>query len=219
MAAARTAAVSIVVALGAIGIVSIFLPFTRTIAPYDLFVLHTPGIIAGQLPKRYDLWLILLASPFWLAIPITLAAAKRLLTGRLSRLGWLTSYALALIMTGATLGFIGSGVFEKVPSTDLLPEEYLLLFSPQEYVALFLPLAILILGWGWVIRNRRRKLLLHGLNAVVAMQVTYIANATLWLALFQDDWKNGAYVTLATIVVYLLHIALVLSGRATAAAH
>lgn len=219
MAAARTAALWLVVALGAIGIVSIFLPFTRTIAPYDLFVLHTPGIIAGQLPKRYDLWLILLASPFWLAIPITIASAKRLLTGRLSRLGWLTSYALALIMTGATVGFIGSGLIEKVPSTNLLPEEYLLLFSPQEYVALSLPLAMLIIGWGWVIRNRRRKLLLHGLNAVIAMQVAYVANAALWLALFQDDWKYGAYAAAATIVVYLLHIALVVSGRAAAAAH
>ncbi len=217
MVAAPTRLQPYVVTLSVIGIVSIFLPFTRNVSPFDLIVLNALEIIAGRLPSRYNIWLILLASPFCLAIPITAASVKRLWTGRLSRPAWLMSYGLALIMAGATLGFIGSGVSEKVPSTDLLPEEYLLLFSPQEYLVLFSPLAILILGGGWVIRNRRRRLLLHALNAVVAMQVAYIANGVLWLALFQDDWKNGAYVTLVTMVVYLTHIALVLSSRPPAA--
>lgn len=206
------------VALSVIGIMSIFLPFTRKVAPFDLIVLNAPEIIAGRLPKRYDIWLILLASPFCLAIPITAASVKRLWTGRLSPVAWLTCYALALVMAGATLGFIGSGLSEKAPPRDWPLEEYLLLFSPQEYLVLFLPLAILILGAGWVIRNRRRKLLLHALNAVMAMEVAYIANGVLWLALFQDDWKSGAYMTLMTVVVYLVHIALVLSGRPTAVA-
>jgi hypothetical protein len=202
----------LLVALSAIGIASIFLPFTRRVAPYDVLVLNAPEIFAGRLPNRYDILLILLTSPFWLAIPITLASVKRLWAGRLSRVAWLTCYGLALVMAGATLGFVGLGFSEKTLPTDWSLEKYLAVFSPQEHLVL-LPVAILILGAGWVIRNRRRRLLLHALNAVIAMQIAYIANGVLCLALFQDDWKSGAYVTLATAIVYLTHIAFVSSRR------
>ncbi len=205
------------VALSAIGIASIFLPLTRKIAPFDLIALNAPSVLAGRLPDRYGVWLILLVSPFWLAIPITAASVKRLWTGRLSRVAWVTCYGFSLAMAGATLGFIGLGVSEKALPKDRPLEEYLVLFSPQEYFVLLLPLAILILGAGWVIRNRRRRLLLHALNAVIAMQVAYVANGVLCLALFQDDWENGAYITLATIVLYLTHMVLVSSTRSTAA--
>jgi hypothetical protein len=205
-------------ALGVIGIVSIFVPLTRKVAPFDVIVFNAPEILGGRLPNWYDIWLILLASPFFLAIPITTASLKRLWAGRLSRVAWLTSYGLALVMAAATLGFVGLGVFEKALPTDRPLEEYLVMFSPQEYLVLLLPLAILILGAGWVIRNRRRRLVLHAINAVIAMQVAYIANGVLCLALFQDDWKNGAYITLATVIVYLTNIVLVsLSTRPTAA--
>ncbi len=203
------------VALTTIGIASIFLPFTRSVAPFDVIVLNEPGVLAGQLPNRHDVLLILLTSPFWLAIPITLASLKRLLAGRLSRVAWFTSYTLALIMGSATLGFVGLGLSGKTLPKDWSLEKYLAVFSPQEHIVL-LPVTILILGAGWVIRNRRRQLLLHSLNAVIAMQVVYIANGVLCLALFQDDWKSGAYVTLATVVVYLAHIAFVSSRRFTA---
>lgn len=203
------------VALSSIGIASIFLPFTRSVAPFDVIVLNEPGILAGQLPNRFDILLILLVSPFWLAIPITLASVKRLWAGRLSRVAWLTCYGLALVMAAATLGFIGLGLSEKPLPTDWSLEKYLAVFSPQEHLVL-LPVAILVLGAGWVIRNRRRRLLLHALNAVIAMQVAYIANGVLCLALFQDDWKTGAYVTLGTVAVYLIHIVFVSSRRFTA---
>jgi hypothetical protein len=203
------------VAVSTIGIASIFLPFTRSVAPFDVIVLNEPRILAGQLPNQHDVLLILLTSPFWLAIPITFASLKRLLAGRLSRVAWFTSYMLALIMGGATLGFVGLGLSGKALPTDWSLEKYLAVFSPQEHIVL-LPVAILILGAGWVIRNRRRQLLLHSLNAVIAMQLVYIANGVLCLALFQDDWKSGAYVTLATVVVYLAHIAFVSSRRFTA---
>lgn len=205
------------VALSVIGIASIFLPFTRKVAPFDVIVLNAPAVLAGRLPNQYDIWLILLTSPFWLAIPITAASVKRLWAGRLSRAAWLTSYGLALIMAGAILGFVGLALSEKGLPTDRPLEEYLVMFSPQEYLVLLLPLAILVLGAGWVIRNRRHRVLLHALNAVIAMQVAYIANGVLCLALFQDDWKNGAYITLVTVVVYLTHIALVSSRQPTAA--
>ena len=206
------------VALSVIGIASIFLPLTRKVAPLDVMVLNAPEILAGKLPNWSDIWLILLASPFFLAVPITIASLKRLWAGRLSRAAWLTSYVLALAMASATLGFIGLGVFEKTLPTDRPLEEYLVMFSPQEYVALLLPLVVLVFGAGWVIRNRRRMLVLHAINAVIAMQVAYIANGALCLALFQDDWKNGAYVALATIVLYLIHIVLVSwQQRSTAA--
>lgn len=204
------------VAISTIGIASIFLPFTRSVAPFDVLMLNEPRILAGQLPNQHDVLLILLTSPFWLAIPITFASLKRLLAGRLSRVAWFTSYTLALIMGSATLGFVGLGLSGKTLPTDWSLEKYLAVFSPQEHIVL-LPVAILILGAGWVIRNRRRQLLLHSLNAVIAMQVVYIANGVLCLALFQDDWKSGAYVTLATVVVYLAHIAFVSSRRFTAA--
>lgn len=204
------------VALSAIGIVSIFLPFTRKVAPFDLIVLDAPQILAWRLPNPRDIWLILLASPFWLAVPISAASFKRLWTGRLSRVAWLTSYGLGLIMACATLGFVGLALTEKALPTDAPLEEYLALFSPQEYLALLLPLFILVFGAAWVIRNRRRGLLLHALNAVIAMQVAYIANGFLCLTLFQDDWKSGAYITLATVVVYLAHITFVSSRRFTA---
>ena len=127
-------------------------------------------------------------------------------TGRLSRVAWLTFYGLALVMAGATLGFIGLALTEKPLPTDTPLKEYLVLFSPQEYVALLLPFFILVVGAGWLIRNKRRRLLLHAPNAVIAMQLAYIANGVLCLTLFQDDWKSGAYITLATVVVYLTHI-------------
>ena len=218
MATAPTKLQPYLVALGVIGIASIFLPFTRNVAPFDVLVLNAPAVLSGRLPNRHDVWLLLLTSPFWLAIPITAASVKRLWAGRLSRAAWLMSYGLALAMAGVTLGFIGLGVFAKALPTDRPLEEYLVMFSPQEYVVLLLPLVILVLGMGWVIRNRRRRLVLHAINAVIAMQVAYIANGALCLALFQDDWKNGAYVALATIVLYLIHIVLVSwQQRSTAA--
>ncbi|MDX1487180.1 MAG: hypothetical protein R3268_03195, partial [Acidiferrobacterales bacterium] len=79
------------VALSVIGIASIFLPLTRKVAPLDVMVLNAPEILAGKLPNWSDIWLILLASPFFLAVPITIASLKRLWAGRLSRAAWLTS--------------------------------------------------------------------------------------------------------------------------------
>ena len=131
------------VALTTIGIASIFLPFTRSVAPFDVIVLNEPGVLAGQLPNRHDVLLILLTSPFWLAIPITLASLKRLLAGRLSRVAWFTSYTLALIMGSATLGFVGLGLSGKTLPKDWSLEKYLAVFSPQEHIVL-LPVAILI---------------------------------------------------------------------------
>lgn len=204
------------VALGAIGIISIFLSFTRRVAPFDLIVLNGPQILAWRLPNRDGIWLILLASPFWLAIPITAASLKRLWTGRLSRVAWLTFYGLALVMAGATLAFVGLALTEKPLPTNTLLEEYLVLFSPQEYFALLLPLFILVFGAAWLIRNKRHRLLLHAPNAVIAMQIAYIANGVLCLTLFQDDWKSGAYITLATLVLYLTDITFVSWRRFTA---
>ena len=183
------------VGLGVLGSTTLFLPFTYDIAPLYAIVLLTWNL--GS-----DVEILLVASPFVLTIPIIAASVQGLLPGRRSRPGWITAYALALAMAGVTLSVLVLVFFDRL-------EWDLIVFSP---------LTILALGVGWIIRNWRRGLP-HALNAVIAMQVVYIANGVLCLALFIDEgWQSGAYMTLVTVVVYLADIALVSSTRSTAVA-
>ncbi|MFQ5757813.1 MAG: hypothetical protein ACE5H7_17185 [Acidiferrobacterales bacterium] len=191
------------VGLGVLGITTLFLPFTHDVAPLQAIVLITWDWYLGHFDDT-ALLILLVASPFVLTIPIIAASVQGLLPGRRSRPAWLTAYALALAMAGVTLSVLALSEFY-----DNLWEEYFIVFSP---------LTVLALGIGWIIRNWRRGLA-HTLNAVIAMQVVYIANGALCLALFFDEgWESGAYMTLVTVVLYLAAIALVSSTRSTAVA-
>jgi hypothetical protein len=200
---------SYLVTLGVIGIVTIFLPFAHDVSPLDVVIAVGTEIFAGNLTGVDELgWkLTLIASPFCLAIPITVACVRRLWAGGPSRWEWVTAYVLALATGGMTLAIVGWGLFEGVPGGSSLADNF----------GFFSPLVVLPLGTGWVVRNWRHGLA-HALNAVGAMQVAYIASAIFCLVTFRDDWDSGAYVTLVTVIIYLAHSALASLTRFAAAA-
>lgn len=196
------------VALGVVGIATIFLPFTEDVAPSDVIVAVGKEIFAGKLTDldEFSRTLTMLASPFCLAIPITAACAKGLRTGNLSRPAWLIVYGFALAMAGTTLGLVGWTLLENGPRMPF-----------GDYLVFSMPTSILVLGTGWIIRNWRRGLP-HARNAVIAMQVAYVANGVLCLGAFFGGWQIGAYMTLVTVIVYLAHIALLSVTKSAVAA-
>jgi hypothetical protein len=171
-----------------VGTGAIFLSFTFDTSPADVLFFGS----------EVEFWPI--ASPFLLAIPISVASLRWLLAGRLSRLEWTTAYALGLVLAGATLFFLG---LLLVDGPRLSAQEWLLTLSP---------LGILGAGVGIVSTNWRAGIP-HALNGILAMQVAYLANTSLCLIGFFPGWEIGAYFALVTALLYLAQIVVVYCQR------
>jgi hypothetical protein len=165
------------------GIGAMFLPFTWSTSPADV-------VLFGS---NVEFWP--LASPFLLAIPIAVASLRWLLAGTLSRIEWITAYALALALAGATLFFLGSAFLLDGSGMD-----------GQGWVSIFTFLAVLSAGAAVVSTNWRAGTS-HTEKAVIAMQVAYVANASFCLIAFFPFWDIGACFALITISLYVAQMA------------
>jgi hypothetical protein len=160
------------------GVGAMFLPFTWSTSPADV-------VLFGS---NVEFWPI--ASPFLLAIPISVASLRWLLVGTLSRIEWITAYALALALAGATLFFLG---LLLVDSSGM---------DGQGWVSISTFLAVLGAGAAVVSTNWRAGTS-HTENAVIAMQVAYVANASFCLIAFFPFWDIGACFALITVSLYM----------------
>lgn len=163
---------------GLAGVVAVFLPFTENISPFDTLY--------------RSLWQ--LGLPFFLALPITAASVRLLLSASLSTAEKTFAYVMSL---GAII--ILFPFFEE--------------FFPFEvqYAIEFIPIAlycvVLIVGLAYlVVGLKSRNLGKHA--PVTAMQIVYIAHCSFLLTLFYIDSRlqAGAYLTLFAAVVYLVQI-------------
>ena len=162
----------------------------------------------GPVFDREDLVRALQAAPLLLAIPISAGYLRWLLAGGLAPWAWRTGYALAVLAGLSVLSWIGWSV---LPDLNRFPTEEAVILG----VAAFCALAALGLGVWLVMRNRRVGLS-HALNALIALQVVYVAYAPALLVLFRPrgsgmiaiGWGIGAWFALLTVVVYVAQIVL-----------
>jgi hypothetical protein len=178
----------LITALGSAGVLLIFLPFTWSTSPLS-------AVIRGRSANIWQLGL-----PFFLAILVTVASIRRLVSGRWSRSETIVDYITALIMMCVTLSLYGRNLGWPIDLANLEWPQ-----STREQFAMSIPLLSVIIGVPLILRNRRRGLP-EGWNAVVSMQIAYFANGLLCLLAFIGDWQIGAYLTLFTIMVYLIQI-------------
>jgi len=165
---------------GIAGIAAVYLPFTYDISP--------------MIAAPTELWV--LALPFFLSIPVFAASIRWILSGSLSLPERIVAYALSAASTGATLSLFW-------PDSD--PG-----FDSDEWIAMAIPIVVLLSGVFLLIRDRRARRL-GSFRPVMTLQVAYLANAILCLyAYFEDGgWQMGAYCVLLTVIAYIVQIRLV----------
>ena len=132
-----------------------------------------------------DFWR--LGLPFFLVVPVSLGYIRWIITGALSRAERVFGYLMGVISACLTLSLYvqGSG-----PSRI------------RDWVSLVLPLIVFAAGGFITSRNWRTD----RVNALVAMQVAYVANSLLCLTSFFGEWQVGAYVTLLPTLSYAAQI-------------
>ena len=171
-----------ITALGLIGIVIPFLPFTEHISP-----LQAVEVVAR--PEDFiPVTIAFLGVPFFLAILVSIASLRLVVFGEPSRSELAIEYCSSMIAACATL-FMTIDMASK--STE-----------PTEWFCLSVVWATIVGGSTLVVRSWRKGVT-SGLIAVAAMQIAYVANALLCLVAFWPGWQIGAKLTLFTLVVYV----------------
>ena len=181
---------------GTAGIAVLFLPFDSTLSISPL------GAIRMAFTKPGGWLLGFFAAPFFLSILITGAALRQLISSTLSRAEQSLAYVAAAAMACLTiLLYVLPWVID--PSSDSLD---LSSASAKDLLISLAPAAVLLVGAGLVVRNSRPGRRRPG-NAVMALEVAYLANFLLCLLSFSDELGIGAYLALITAVVYVVDIA------------
>src|SRR5688500_7204950 len=176
-----------------------FLPVTWGILPWDVVLAFVEEVWA----QRFDrsLFLVLLALPFFVAIPAAawhsrLVAWPRRMPGRGERRAVL---ALAVLVAVMPPTFIAAALAYQGFSEELTTEEWLFLGSPLAVAGLGVLLA------AWLYRRAGRPV-----EAVATMlSVGYIANATMLLIEFRNDTEIGWLVTLIASALLALSVAVI----------
>ena len=177
-----------ITALGLVGIVIPFLPFTEHISP-----LQAVEVVAK--PEDFmPVTIAFLGGPFFLAILVSIASLRLVVFGKPSRSELAIEYCSSMIAACATL-FITIDIIAS-KSTE-----------PTDWYSLAVAWASIALGIALVLRSWRNGVA-SGLIAVASMQIAYVANALLCLVLFflYQGWQIGAKLTLFTLVVYVVQV-------------
>jgi hypothetical protein len=205
---------AVLTALGLVtGIAVIFLPFGSIfLKPFVVWEIGVTDSLAEVAAIRYEssleffLGLLMFMPPLvplLLAVPISAGYLRWLTTGGLAPWAWRTDYTLAVLTGAAVVSWFGWIVFLGMLS-----------YAKQALAPICI-LASLGLG-GWVVMRNRRAGLPHALNALIALQVVYVADALGLLVIFIPDsklgdsirWRIGALFALLTVVVYVVQIVL-----------
>jgi hypothetical protein len=176
---------------GTTGIAGLFLPFTFDYSPVESV-------------SDENIWR--LAAPFFLSVLITIYSVLRIVPVSFPVAGKVFAYIISAATAGLTLSIYFTG--------DVGASEF------QEWLALIIPLVVLISGTCLVI-VKSKKQTSREYNPLIAIQVAYLANCLMCLVafwpsgqgIFKGGWQIGAYFALTTAVVYLLQIALFLTQK------
>ncbi len=173
--------------VGTTGIAGLFLPFSWYTSPLKAVFYN-------------DLWQ--LAAPAFLSVLITGAYTRWLISGSFSRAEKSIAYFLSAAMVGVSFSFY----FNK----NVWPLEF------QGWVALIISIVVLIFGAYYLFKTFKKRVS-NQCSILIAMQVAYLANCLMCLALFWPPkvdnyglggWNVGAYFCLMASFVYLIQIAL-----------
>lgn len=175
------------------GVSAIWLPFAYRITPAS--ALFDSGF--------FRLWP--LAWPHLLAIPIAVALVRWAASGRLSNAERWCGRAFAAGACCVTGSLFVEALFDgNWPS------------SAGDWMAFFVPLAMLVGGAAFAVRMLRSGRAPDGLDAIVMMELAYLANVVLCVQAATGGGEHlqiGAYAVLLTSAAYFIHILSVLSGR------
>ncbi len=202
------------------GVAAIVLPFGFIVhfpgKDYDVGVLPSLAklVRGSELELEYLLWLVAHTPLLLLLLGVPIAAAYLLwlLTGGLAPWAWRTGYALAVLASVTLLAGFGLLVYAEFQDDGTL--------QLQSVVAALCGLIALALG-AWLVRRNRRAGLPHTLNALIAVQAVYVADALILLVAFiprniEEDkgsfsiagWRIGALFVFLTLVIYVVQMAL-----------
>lgn len=196
---------------GLVGISTIVLPFYENVSPLIVIGEWYHDLVPG--PGLFSLaFYAPVAAPFFLSILISIASLRVGVVGRLSKFEAGCAWVAAPLATAGTLWFAIRFLWfaqEAVRRGDL-PK---LVRDWADLVLLTLAPVAIVVGIVMIARAAKRRTIPHPLLAVTAMQWTYIANAAFLEAVW-PGWRGwlggyqiGAYLTLATVLVYGAHIA------------
>ena len=179
----------VLIGLWLVGVATIVLPFTSGYSP--LKVVLESFSASGIWPFLF------LGGPFFLAMLVFYVSLRAIVGGRISR----AESACAWIAAGGAA--CGTLFFLVMLLTDRSP------FDWRELATVAATSVVTIVAVGTIVWAARRPGE-RSRRAVMAMQWAYVSNATFCLLAFWPAWQAGAYLTLATVLVYLTHIATML---------
>lgn len=171
------------------GVAAILLPFTWGTSPMDATF-------------DSDYWW--LAVPFYLALSIGLGSLRCvgsvLRSSHVRVSGWIVAAA-------------GAGLTAYFCLFAILGGE---ITQPREWLTAGVPLGVIAAGAVVVMRQR----VANGAgvdSSIAAMQIAYVANASLCLIGFAGEWQSGAWCALATLLIYVVQIPSEMKGTDAAA--
>jgi hypothetical protein len=180
--------------------------------PYVYIEFSVPLMAALLVDRPHEAWsslvfLLQFGIPqLTLAVPISAGYLGWIVTGGLPHWVWRTGYVLAVLGGTAQLATLGWGLFGVFSEPTTLDAGLSLYLSCG--------FAALALGAWLLIRNRRRDLP-HALNALIALQVVYVAGVLppLLVSLLAhevgfDHVHSGGHLALVTVVVYAVQMVL-----------
>jgi cation transport ATPase len=183
-----------------VGTAALFLPFSSGVSPFD--------VVAGQLLKGdfFGKWFLLhLAIPFFLSIPILIWQARRLFVDHVTKGEIATAYALSTAPMLSTAVSLGIQTFYLVWEPSKSGNGYMI-------TALVVSWLLLIANVLLLMRNRRARLSREA-TAEVFLLGGYLPNAIFCLVAFYPEgwfsgWGIGAYLIAVVSIGYLAAIVL-----------
>lgn len=176
---------------GLTGIVSLFLPFTFDVSP--LYAL-----------QEHSWWK--LAAPFFLSVLVFVAAMRWIISGSFTAIWKAIVYFISVASAMITISFFFAG--------GASPSEFI------EWSGLAVAVVVLLSG-SWLVISKLIKQTSDVYCPLIALQVAYLANCLMCLVIFfrvgsgglGNDWQIGAWLSLITVIVYLLQIFLFATQR------
>jgi uncharacterized protein YhhL (DUF1145 family) len=185
---------------GMTGIAVLFLPFYHSTGFLFGGDESPLSVVRALLARPGDnfLWFIALyAAPFFLSVLVTGASLRLLISGTLARAEKWLAYVAAAVMACATafviINLVAFGLSARPLTWEILP--------------LLPAAAVLVVGARLVIRNSRLRAR-RAINALTTLQVAYLTNCVLCLAVFFPALGTGAMLAVVTAAAYATDIIL-----------
>jgi len=189
-------------ALSLVGVLTVFLPFlhsvfTGYVSPFRL----VGDLIFSGLDAEDTWWIAGIVFPLFLPILVFASSLRIAVLRRFTRVEAAAAWIAAAWAAFAPVCLIASALIERSSPFDTWRPLLIVSVVPATVVACA----------ATVVWAARRRSVSAPILAMIAMQLTYVAPALICLiALPLDAWRVGAYMTIATVLIYLTHVATML---------